>query len=79
MLGPVRQLLVAGGDAPGNRPYAVAVIRQVEENLRHAQQIVNAARAGDFNSLNRHAEHSFTIVEGVAGRITATSTVTAAS
>ena len=67
VLGPVRQLLVAGGDAPGNRPYVVAVIRQVEENLRHAQQIVNAARVSDFNSLNRHAEHSFTIVEGVGG------------
>ena len=67
VLGPVRQLLLASDDAPGNRPYTVAVIRMTEENLRHAQQVVNAALAGDFNSLNRHAEHSFAIVEGIGG------------
>lgn len=64
---PIRQLLVASDDAPDNHPYAIAIIRQAEENLRHVQAVVGAALAGDFASLNRHAEHSFTIVEGVGG------------
>jgi plastocyanin len=66
-LGPVRQLLVASDAAPKSQALAIGMLKQTEELYRHVTAVNNAALAGDFDSLNRHAEHLFTIVEGKGG------------
>jgi len=66
-LGPVRQLLVASDAAPKSQALAIGMLKQAEELYRHVIAVNNAALAGDFDSLNRHAEHLFTIVEGKGG------------
>ncbi len=66
-LGAVRQLLVASDVAPKSQALAIGMLKQTEELYRHVTAVNNAALAGDFDSLNRHAEHLFTIVEGKGG------------
>src|SRR5574341_716910 len=64
VLAPARQMLVAGDAAPNHIGYAVGLVGQAEELLRHAREIDNAARAGDVASMNRHIEHLSAILAG---------------
>lgn len=63
-LGPARQLLVAGNDAPENEGYAAGLLDQAEELVIHAREMNNAAQAGDTASMNRHIEHLSAILAG---------------
>lgn len=64
ILGPARQLLVAGEEAPGQTAYAIGLVEQAEELLLHAREIDSAAQAGDVASMDRHIEHLSAIVAG---------------
>jgi plastocyanin len=64
VLGPTRQLLVHSEDAPENVGYAVGVVDQTEELVRHAVEIDRAAQGGDVASMNRHIEHLSAILAG---------------
>jgi plastocyanin len=63
-LGPARQLLVRGETSPNNIGYAVGLVNQTEELLRHAVEIDRAAQGGDVASMNRHIEHLSAILGG---------------
>jgi hypothetical protein len=64
VLGPARQLLAAGDNAPDQKGYVIGLVEQAEEMLRHAREIDNAAQAGDTASMNRHIEHLTAILAG---------------
>jgi plastocyanin/uncharacterized membrane protein YozB (DUF420 family) len=60
----IRQLLAKSETAPENKGYAVGLLGQVQELLRHTTEMNNAAQAGDVASLNRHVEHAVAIIVG---------------
>jgi plastocyanin/uncharacterized membrane protein YozB (DUF420 family) len=66
-LAHAQQLLVASEKAPKGRAYALGIVAQTEQLFRHAKAVNSAALFGDFNSLNRHIEHLFTIIDGKGG------------
>jgi len=66
-LAHAQQLLVASADAPKGRAYALGIVAQTEQLFRHAKAVNGSALVGDFNSLNRHIEHLFTIIDGKGG------------
>jgi hypothetical protein len=66
-LAPARQLLVASDNAPKGQAYGSGLVFQTEQLFRHAKAVNGSAVVGDFNSLNRHIEHLFTIIDGKGG------------
>jgi len=67
VLGPVRQLLVAGSDAPKGAGYSIGLLAMTQELLLHAKAVSGAAALGDSQSMDRHIEHMLNILEGKGG------------
>ena len=67
VLGPVRQLLLSGDNAPNKIGYATGLVAMIEELVPHAKAVSGAAALGDTQSMDRHIEHMLNILEGKGG------------
>jgi plastocyanin len=67
VLGPVRQLLVSGDNAPNKIGYSAGLVAMIEELVPHAKAVSGAAALGDSKSMDRHIEHMLNILEGKGG------------